>query len=92
MGHLWRRLLLLAVHCQADGSPGLEPEREKRWAQLFQQLDLNKDGRVDILELQAGLSGQGLSRGSAEKVSVLQGSHSLTGSHTHTHTVSPCPL
>lgn len=81
MGHHWRRLLL--VHCQASRSPGLEQEREKRWAELFEQLDLNKDGRIDILELQAGLSGQGLSKGSAEKVRFLQGSNSVPGSHSH---------
>lgn len=80
MGHHWRQFLL--VHCQAGSSPGLEQEREKRWAQLFEQLDLNKDGRIDILELQAGLSGQGLSKGSAEKVRLPQGSNSVTGSHT----------
>lgn len=66
MGHQWRRFLL--VHCQPSGSPGPEQERQKRWAELFEQLDLNKDGRIDIAELQTGLSGQGLSKGSAEKV------------------------
>lgn len=66
MGHRWRQFSL--VHCQASRSPGPEQERQKRWAELFEQLDLNKDGRVDIVELQAGLSGQGLSKGSAEKV------------------------
>lgn len=63
-----RRGRLFLAHCQASRAPGPEQEREERWAQLFEQLDLNKDGRVDILELQAGLSGQGLSKGSAEKV------------------------
>lgn len=84
MGHQWRRLLL--VHCQAGRSPGLEQEREKRWAELFEQLDLNKDGRIDILELQTGLSGQGLSKGSAEKVSSLQDSNAVTGSRSYTST------
>uniref|UniRef100_H3D982 EF-hand domain-containing protein n=1 Tax=Tetraodon nigroviridis TaxID=99883 RepID=H3D982_TETNG len=63
-----RRGRLFLAHCQASRAPGPEQEREERWAQLFEQLDLNKDGRVDILELQAGLSGQGLSKGSAEKI------------------------
>lgn len=78
MGHQWRRFLL--VHCQASGSPGPEQERQKRWAELFEQLDLNKDGRIDIVELQTGLSGQGLSKGSAEKVRSVQGSASVARS------------
>ncbi|XP_040892721.1 calcium-binding mitochondrial carrier protein SCaMC-3-like isoform X2 [Toxotes jaculatrix] len=56
------------AHCQESESPGPDLEREKRWAELFDQLDLNKDGRIDILELRAGLAGQGLSRGSLEKI------------------------
>uniref|UniRef100_A0A4W4EB22 EF-hand domain-containing protein n=1 Tax=Electrophorus electricus TaxID=8005 RepID=A0A4W4EB22_ELEEL len=34
--------------------------REKRWAELFDQLDLNKDGRIDINELRAGLDAWGV--------------------------------
>ncbi|KAF7657061.1 hypothetical protein LDENG_00032430 [Lucifuga dentata] len=49
-----------------DSSPDLE--REKRWAELFDQLDLNKDGRIDILELRTGLADRGLSRSSVEKI------------------------
>lgn len=66
MGRHGSRYLL--GHCQASSPPGPEQERQQRWAQLFEQLDLNKDGRIDILELQAGLAGRGLSKGSAEKV------------------------
>ncbi|GAA6220203.1 calcium-binding mitochondrial carrier protein SCaMC-3-like isoform X2 [Lates japonicus] len=56
------------VHCQDSESPGPDHEREKKWAELFDQLDLNKDGRIDILELRTGLAGRGLSRGSLERI------------------------
>uniref|UniRef100_A0AAX7UPB7 EF-hand domain-containing protein n=1 Tax=Astatotilapia calliptera TaxID=8154 RepID=A0AAX7UPB7_ASTCA len=46
----------------------LDPEREKRYAELFEQLDLNKDGRVDINELKTGLATRGLQLREAEKI------------------------
>ncbi|KAF7642356.1 hypothetical protein LDENG_00259490 [Lucifuga dentata] len=46
----------------------LEPDREKRYAELFEQLDLNKDGRVDIHELRTVLAAWGLHRREAEEV------------------------
>uniref|UniRef100_A0A1A8RJL6 Solute carrier family 25, member 41 n=4 Tax=Nothobranchius TaxID=28779 RepID=A0A1A8RJL6_9TELE len=56
------------AQCQDSEAPFLNQDRQKRWAELFNQLDLNKDGHIDILELRAGLAGQGLTRGSLEKL------------------------
>ncbi|XP_060906089.1 mitochondrial adenyl nucleotide antiporter SLC25A23 isoform X1 [Labrus mixtus] len=66
MGRRWTWLPL--ARCQ-DGEPsGPDQERQKRWAELFDELDLNKDGHVDIGELRTGLAGRGLSRGSLERM------------------------
>ncbi|KAM6972518.1 mitochondrial adenyl nucleotide antiporter SLC25A23 [Aplochiton taeniatus] len=57
-----------SASCQESGSFGSDPEREKRWTALFNELDLNKDGRIDIHELGTGLAARGLSRRSVEKI------------------------
>ncbi|CAJ1076607.1 calcium-binding mitochondrial carrier protein SCaMC-3-like [Xyrichtys novacula] len=46
----------------------LDPERQRKYAELFRQLDLNNDGRVDINELRIGLAARGLHRGEAEEI------------------------
>ncbi|GAA6228157.1 calcium-binding mitochondrial carrier protein SCaMC-3 [Lates calcarifer] len=51
-----------------DSGSSLDPDRERRYAELFEQLDLNKDGRVDITELRTGLAARGLHRGEAEEI------------------------
>ncbi|XP_023277944.1 calcium-binding mitochondrial carrier protein SCaMC-1-like isoform X1 [Seriola lalandi dorsalis] len=56
------------AHCQDSESPRRDHEREKRWAKLFDQLDLNKDGYIDISELRTGLADRGLSKRSLERI------------------------
>ncbi|XP_034453147.1 calcium-binding mitochondrial carrier protein SCaMC-1 isoform X2 [Hippoglossus hippoglossus] len=63
-----RRAWFPWVHCQGGESPGPDHDREKSYAELFDQLDLNKDGRIDIVELRTGLAGRGLSRGSFDRI------------------------
>lgn len=37
------------------GGPG-DAERRERWGRLFEELDTNKDGRLDVHELRQGLA------------------------------------
>lgn len=53
------------ARCQDSG---VDPEREQLWAELFAQLDLNKDGRIDVNELRVGLAARGMSWSSVEEV------------------------
>ncbi|XP_026103623.1 calcium-binding mitochondrial carrier protein SCaMC-3-like isoform X2 [Carassius auratus] len=56
---MWR------ARCQDSG---VDPERERLWAELFAQLDLNKDGRIDVNELRVGLAARGMSWSSVEEI------------------------
>ncbi|XP_016417085.1 calcium-binding mitochondrial carrier protein SCaMC-3 isoform X2 [Sinocyclocheilus rhinocerous] len=61
---MWR------ARCQDSG---VDPERERLWAELFAQLDLNKDGRIDVNELRIGLAARGMSWSSVEEQIVRAG-------------------
>uniref|UniRef100_A0A673WPZ8 EF-hand domain-containing protein n=1 Tax=Salmo trutta TaxID=8032 RepID=A0A673WPZ8_SALTR len=51
------------ARCQED----VDPEREKQWVELFNELDLNSDGVIDIHELRVGLAKRGLSRRAVDR-------------------------
>ncbi|KAL7988327.1 hypothetical protein Chor_007246 [Crotalus horridus] len=47
-------------------------ERHQRWAGLFEQLDTNKDGRVDINELREGLARMGMEASPQAEQDILR--------------------
>lgn len=61
MLRLLRGAVLPAAACQEGGGGG----GESRYEKLFKKLDANADGRVDIAELQTGLSAMGIPLGKA---------------------------
>ncbi|XP_077460732.1 mitochondrial adenyl nucleotide antiporter SLC25A24-like [Stigmatopora argus] len=62
------RTWLRWAHCQDTTTSGPDEERVKYWGDLFDQMDLNKDGYIDIKELRKGLAGRGLSKASLERI------------------------
>lgn len=59
---------LPGVQCQERVPQQPDHDKEKRWAEMFELMDLNKDGHIDVLELRAGLASRGLSRASVDRV------------------------
>ncbi|CAG00807.1 unnamed protein product, partial [Tetraodon nigroviridis] len=45
-----------------------DTDRDRRYAEIFRQLDLNEDGKVDVSELRTALAARGLRQGTAEEI------------------------
>ncbi|XP_063282159.1 mitochondrial adenyl nucleotide antiporter SLC25A24 [Pelobates fuscus] len=63
MEHI-KRMLLTPTFCESGS------DTHSRYAELFNKLDINKDGKVDITELQEGLRAMGMptGKGAEEKI------------------------
>ncbi len=59
MYQLIRKFVFTESHC-------LEEDNTKTFAELFEKLDVNKDGKVDVSELKTGLAAMGFSMGKGE--------------------------
>ncbi|XP_051988266.1 calcium-binding mitochondrial carrier protein SCaMC-3-like [Xyrauchen texanus] len=62
----WFRFCWTRARCQDYGAS--DPEREKRWAEMFDQLDQNKDGRIDVNEFRTGLTAWGIVRSEVDEI------------------------
>lgn len=54
-----RKFVFTDSHCLGD-------ESSKSFEELFEKLDVNKDGKVDVSELKTGLAAMGFSMGKGE--------------------------
>ncbi|CAL8317445.1 unnamed protein product [Arctogadus glacialis] len=76
----WLCLGWTQTRCQEKDEGCVDPETDRgsTYAELFKQLDLNYDGRVDINELRIGLAARGLQWDDAEEI-VRQGDRNHDG-------------
>uniref|UniRef100_A0A672R3Q4 Calcium-binding mitochondrial carrier protein SCaMC-1 n=1 Tax=Sinocyclocheilus grahami TaxID=75366 RepID=A0A672R3Q4_SINGR len=64
MYQLIRKFVFTESHC-------LEEDNTKSFAELFEKLDVNKDGKVDVSELKTGLAAMGFSMGKGEAQKIV---------------------
>ncbi|KAK7150922.1 hypothetical protein R3I93_011999 [Phoxinus phoxinus] len=64
MYQLIRKFVFTESHC-------LEEDSSKSFAELFEKLDVNKDGKVDVSELKTGLATMGFSMGKGEAQKIV---------------------
>ncbi|XP_052441901.1 calcium-binding mitochondrial carrier protein SCaMC-1 [Carassius gibelio] len=64
MYQLIRKFVFTESHC-------IEEDNTKSFAELFEKLDVNKDGKVDVSELKTGLAAMGFSMGKGEAQKIV---------------------
>uniref|UniRef100_A0A8C1K2B4 Solute carrier family 25 member 24 n=2 Tax=Cyprinus carpio TaxID=7962 RepID=A0A8C1K2B4_CYPCA len=64
MYQLIRKFVFTESHC-------LEEDNTKSFAEFFEKLDVNKDGKVDVSELKTGLAAMGFSMGKGEAQKIV---------------------
>ncbi|KAG1963700.1 calcium-binding mitochondrial carrier protein SCaMC-1 [Pimephales promelas] len=64
MYQLIKKFVFTESHC-------LEEDNSKSFAELFEKLDVNKDGKVDVSELKTGLAAMGFSMGKGEAQKIV---------------------
>lgn len=74
-----RTLLLSNARCW-------DADSQRSYQDLFEKLDTNNDGKVDVGELRAGLKAMGIFRQGAAQVKNLR----ATGSHSQRDRVLAC--
>lgn len=71
MSRAVRKLLVSDCRCDSDG---------RTYEELFAKLDVNKDGKVDVSELKAGLAAMGIRTGTG--AAQVENTHSQLEEHS----------